>query len=68
MGVKQTKHLGKQYSVKWKGYNQKEATWVRPSHWDHLLEMVDKFEWERKHELGQNKKQIKIETCEMSPI
>jgi hypothetical protein len=35
---------GKQYLVKLKGCHPKEATWMKLSHLNHLLEMVENFE------------------------
>ncbi len=45
LGVRQTKQVDKQYLVNGNGATQRE--WVKQSHIDHLLEMVDKFELEK---------------------
>jgi hypothetical protein len=54
--------------VKHKGCHPKYAIWVKPSHLDHWLDMVIKFEQERGHELGvkrtRKKKRILEETTQ----
>jgi hypothetical protein len=55
LSVKQTQRCGKQYFIKWKGCHPKESQWVSLSHLNHLLEMVEKFEMEKGHELGRKK-------------
>jgi hypothetical protein len=49
-------HLwSKEYLVKYKGCHHKEAWWMKPTHLDHLPEMVNTFEQEWGHELGVKK-------------
>jgi hypothetical protein len=43
LGVRQTRQIGKQYLVKWRGCHHKESQWVKPRRLDHLLEIVEKF-------------------------
>jgi hypothetical protein len=45
--MKQTCLKGKEYLVKYKGCYHKEVVWMKPTHLDHLLEMVNKFGQER---------------------
>jgi hypothetical protein len=45
LATRHTKCIGKQYLVKWKRCHLKESQWVKLGYLDHLLEMVDKFEW-----------------------
>jgi hypothetical protein len=49
--INHTKHIGKQYLVKWKGCHPKESQWMKLGHLDHLPEMVDEFEQTRGHEI-----------------
>ncbi len=42
---------GKKYLVKYKGCHHKEVMWMKPTHLDHLLDIVVKFEQERGHKL-----------------
>jgi hypothetical protein len=53
--VRQTQLTSKEYLVKYKGYHHKEVVWMKPTHQDHLLEMVNKFEQEWGHEFGVKK-------------
>jgi len=39
------------------GFHHKETMWMKSTHLDHLLEMVNKFEQERGHKLGVKKTQ-----------
>jgi hypothetical protein len=41
--------------VKWKGCHSKKSKWVKPTHLNLLLEMIEKFEHERDHEMGNKK-------------
>jgi hypothetical protein len=44
-------HLrGRGYLVKYKGYHHRDAMWMKPTHLDHLIEMVNKFEQKKGHE------------------
>jgi hypothetical protein len=45
LATRHTKCIGKQYLVKWKRCHLKESQWVKLGYLDHLLEMVDKFDW-----------------------
>jgi hypothetical protein len=49
--TKQTHFRGKKYLVKYKAYHQKEIVWMKFFHFDHLPDMVIKFEQEKGHEL-----------------
>jgi hypothetical protein len=42
----------KENLIKHNEFHPKEAVWVKPSHLDHLLDMVAKFKQERGHEFG----------------
>jgi hypothetical protein len=42
--MKQTCLKNKECLVKCKGCNHKEAIWMKPTHLDHMLDMVAKFE------------------------
>ncbi len=55
LDAKQTRRCGKKYLIKWKGCHPKEAQWVSLSHLNHLPKMVQKFEMEKRHELGHKK-------------
>ena len=48
------KHKGKEYLVKWRGYHEKEATWVAAKDMLNAKELVDSFE---KGRGSNNKKQ-----------
>ena len=48
-----TKKKGKEYLVKWRGYHEKEATWVNAKDMANAKEVVDRFEQSRQS----NKKQ-----------
>jgi len=50
--AKQTCLQVKEYLVKYKGCHHKEIMWMKPTHLDHFLEMVNKFEQEKGHKLG----------------
>jgi hypothetical protein len=63
-GVKQTRHLGNQYLIKWKAHHLKETQWVKSSHLDHLPKMVKMFRLEREHEVEQNKTHKKKNLCQ----
>ncbi len=45
--------------MKYKGHHHKDVVWMNPAHLDHLLEMVNKLEQKRDHELGMKKTQQK---------
>jgi hypothetical protein len=49
--ARQTHLRGKEYLVKYKVCHHKEVIWMKLVQLDHLLEMVNKFEQERGHEL-----------------
>jgi hypothetical protein len=53
--TRQTCLKGKEYLVKYKGYNHKEAMWMKCIHLDHLLDMVAKFQQENGHKFGVKK-------------
>ncbi len=53
--TRQTCLKGKEYLVKYKGYNHKEAMWMKRIHLDHLLDMVAKFQQENGHKFGVKK-------------
>jgi hypothetical protein len=53
--ARQTHLRSKEYLGKYKGYHHKEAIWMELVQLNHLLEMVNKFEQERAHELGMKK-------------
>ncbi len=57
----QNKHVffGKEYIVKCKGCYHKDAVWMKHANLDHLPKIVNKFEYERGHELGVKKIQKK---------
>jgi hypothetical protein len=42
-----TKRKGKEYLVKWRGYHEKEATWVEAKHMVNAKEVVDLYEAQR---------------------
>ncbi len=50
--VKQTCFRVKEYLVKCKGCHHKEIMWMKPTHLDHLFEMVNKFEQVKGHKFG----------------
>ncbi len=53
--TKQTRKIGKQYLVKWKGCHPKKFQWVKFAHLNHLPEMVKKFEHECGHKMWKRK-------------
>ncbi len=50
--VRQTHFKNKEYLVKYKGCHRKEVVWMKLTHLNHLLKMVNKFEQEWGRELG----------------
>jgi hypothetical protein len=50
--ARQTHLKSKKYLVKYKGCHHKEAMWMKPTHLNHVLEMVNKFESKRVTNLG----------------
>jgi hypothetical protein len=56
--TRQSKQIANQYLVKWKGCHPKESHLVKFAYLDHLVKMVEKFEWELGHEM-ETKKCIK---------
>ena len=48
------KHKGKEYLVKWRGYHEKESTWVTAKDMVHAKEIVERFEKTRAR--GSNKR------------
>jgi hypothetical protein len=47
--------IGKQYLVKWERCQSKVSQWMKLIHLDHLPEMVEKFEKNYGHEMGNRK-------------
>ncbi len=45
--------------MKYKGYHHKEAVWMKPTPFNHLPKMVNKFEQEKGHELEVKRTQKK---------
>jgi hypothetical protein len=43
-----TKKKGKEYLVKWRGYHEKEATWVEAKYMANAKEMVERYESQRR--------------------
>jgi excinuclease UvrABC helicase subunit UvrB len=55
LATRKTKQIGNQYLIKWKGCHPKESHWMKLAYLDHLLKMVENFEWELGHETGNGK-------------
>jgi hypothetical protein len=53
--MKHTKEIGKKYLIKWKRCHPKELYWMKFVHLNFLSQMVEKFEWECGHEMGNMK-------------
>lgn len=53
--TRQTRIRDKEYLVKYKGYHHKEVVWIKPTHLDHMLNIMAKFKHGKGHKLGMKK-------------
>ncbi len=65
--IRHTHFRGKEYLMKYKGCHHKDTMWMKLAHLDHLLEMVNKFEQEKGHELARMQKTWKKKTTYKRP-